>query len=177
MKPSAKIALVAGGYLVALLVASAAVALRVAATGGPAAQASSGMYAFGDAVLFVAVFGGLALIPTGAALWFLRPYARFWRTIAVLGLAVAVTGLVAAVLFAVGRHTAPSPLATAAAFAVLRILVAPLLALTFFVGVLFAPERRTRVAFFAATLMEATVSAYGGIVWFVPLLLQHWANA
>lgn len=63
-----KIAVVAGGYIAAFLVAATAVAIRIANTSGPDAQASSGMYAFGDALLFVAVFGVSALGPTGAAL-------------------------------------------------------------------------------------------------------------
>ena len=54
MKPFVKIAVVAGGYLAAFLMASAVVAIHFATTSGPNAQASSGMYAFGDALLFVA---------------------------------------------------------------------------------------------------------------------------
>lgn len=122
------------------------------------------MYAFGDAVLFVAVFGVAALVPTAAAFFFLRPYRPFWTGLSALGVAVAVTGIAAVILFAVGRHAAPSPLATWAAFAVLRILVAPVLALT-----IFAPHRSARPALLAATVTEAAVSAYGGAVWFVPL--------
>lgn len=99
--------------------ASAAVAIRVANTSDPDAQASSSMYAFGDALLFVAV----------------------------LGLAVAVTGVTAAILFAVGRHVTPSPLATWAGLSVLRILVAPLLALTFLVCTILSPNRSPRFAF------------------------------
>ncbi len=109
MKPIFKIALVAGGYVAAFLMASAVVAIRVANTSGPDAQASSGMYAFGDAVLFVAVFGVAALVPTGAALFFLRPYRRVWTALSASGLAVAVTGIAAAVLFALGRSATPRP--------------------------------------------------------------------
>ena len=173
MKPLFKVAGVAGGYMAALLMASAAVAIRVASTTGPDAQASSGMYAFGDALLFVAVFGVSALVPTGAALFFLRPYRHFWTVLSALGLAVAVTGATAAILFAVGRHATPSPLATWAGFSVLRILVAPLLALTFLVCTVLSPHRSPRFAFLAATVMEAAVSAYGGFVWFVPLFFHR----
>src|SRR5438093_7304313 len=133
MNASLKVGAVAGGYIAAFLVASAAVGIRLANTSGPDAQASSGMYAAGDALLFVAVFGVSALVPTGAALFFLRPYRHLWTGLSALGLAVAVTGVTAAILFAVGRHAAPLPLATWAGLSVLRILVAPLLALTFVV--------------------------------------------
>ena len=170
---SAKVAVVAGGYIVAFLVAAAAVAIRVANTSGPEAQAAGGMYAFGDVLLFVAMFGVAALVPTGAALFFLRPYRPFWTVLSALGLAVAVTGVTAAILFAVGRDATPSALATWAGFSVLRILVAPLLALTFLVCTIFSPHRTARLACLAATVMEAAVSAYGGFVWFVPLFLQR----
>lgn len=130
------------------------------------------MYAFGDAVLFVAVFGVAALVPTAAALFFLRPYRLFWSGLSALGVTAAVTGIAAVILFAVGRHAAPSPLATWAAFAVLGILVAPVLALTFLVCAIFAPHRSARLALLAATVMEGAVSAYGGFVWFVPLFFH-----
>src|SRR5882762_1774130 len=102
MKPFFKVGVVAIGYVVAILLASAAVAIRVATTSGPDAQASSGMHAFGDALLFVAVFGISALVPTAVALVFLRPYRQFWTLLSVVGLAVAVTGVIAAALFEVG---------------------------------------------------------------------------
>lgn len=170
MKPSLKVALVAGGYIAALLMASVAVGLRMATTSGPDAQASSGMYAFGDALLFVSVFGVCTLVPTGGALFFLRPYRHFWTALSALGLAVAVTGIAAAILFTVGRHAPPSLLATWAGISVLRILVAPLLVPAFLVCALFSPHRPPRLAFLAAAAMEATVSAYGAAVWFVPLI-------
>jgi hypothetical protein len=71
MKPVLKVAIVAGGYLLAFLMASAAVTLHAALTGESGAQASGGMAAFGDLVLFIAVFGAVALVPTGAAFFFL----------------------------------------------------------------------------------------------------------
>jgi hypothetical protein len=71
MKPVLKVAIIAGGYLLALLMASAAVALHAALTSESGAQTSGGMSAFGDVVLFVAVFGAVALVPTGAAFFFL----------------------------------------------------------------------------------------------------------
>lgn len=174
MTPVLRIASVAGGYVGAFLVASVAVALRVAATSGPDAQASSGMYAFGDAYLFIAVFGLLALVPTGAALYFLRPYRPVWIVLSALGLCVAVTGVAAAALFAVGRDSvAPSSLAAWADFSVLRILLAPILAPAFLVVALFTPYRFPRFALLTATAMELAVVAFAGAVWFVPLFFQR----
>jgi hypothetical protein len=173
MKPFLKVGVVAGGYMAAVLVASAAVGIRLATTSGPEAQASSGMYAAGDALLFVAVFGVAAVVPTGAALFFLRPHRRFWTVLSAFGLAVAGTGLAAATLFAMGRHAAPSPLATWAGLSVLRLLVAPLLALAFLVCTVLSPYRVSRLALLAATVVEVAVSVYGGFVWFVPLLFPR----
>ena len=173
MRPSLKIGLVAVGYIAAFVVASAAVAVRLAYTSGPDAQAASGMYAAGDAFLFVAVFGVVALVPTGAALLFLRPYRAFWRVLSAVGLCVAATGVTAVALYVVGRQTAPSPLATLAGFSVLRILVAPFLALAFLVCTLFSPYRFPRLAFLAAAALEIAVSAYAAFVWFVPMFFPR----
>jgi hypothetical protein len=170
MKPFLRVGVLAGGYIAAFLLAFAAVGVRLVSTSGPDAQASSGMYAFGDALLFVSVFSVAALVPTAAALFFLRPYRRFWTVLSAFGLGVAVTGLAAAALFALGRHAAPSPIATWAGLSVLRILVAPLLALTFLACAALSPYRFPRLAFLASAAIEAAASAYGGVVWFVPLL-------
>jgi hypothetical protein len=89
MKPLGKAASVAGGYLTAFLIAVAAVAIHVALTNGPIQQASSGMYAFGDLLLFFGVFAVLALVPTAAALFFFRRYRHFWTVVVSVGLALA----------------------------------------------------------------------------------------
>ena len=173
MKPWLRLGAVAAGYVAAFLVASAAVAVRVANTSGPDAQAASGMYAAGDAMLFVAVFGALALVPTGAALFYLRRCRPFWTVLAALGAVVAMTSLGAAGLFALGRHaTAPSLLATLGGLSMVVILIAPLFALGFLLCTVFSPYRVPRVVLLAAALAEAGVTAYGGLVWFVPLFFS-----
>jgi len=58
---------VIGGYVAACFLASGVVYVWELFTQGPIAQASSGMYAFGDLLLFIVIFGVLALIPTGLA--------------------------------------------------------------------------------------------------------------
>ena len=159
-------AIVVGGYVVAVAVASAAVAINVAATSGADRQGSSGMYAFGDSMLFLGVFGIAAIPATGAALYFLRSARGFWRPLSLIGIAIAGTGLAAAVLYLVGRGTAPgSALHEWAGFSVLRILIAPLFGLTFFLAGLFAPTRRERIAFLVATSMEAVAFAAIGLTW------------
>ena len=131
------------------------------------------MYAFGDTYLFITVFGLLALVPTGAALYFLRPYRPFWTVLSALGLCVAATGVAAAALFAIGSDAAaPSALAAWADVSVLRILLAPILAPAFLVVAVLSPYRAPRVALLTATVMELAVIAFAGVVWFVPLYFQ-----
>jgi hypothetical protein len=71
MNTLAKFGLVIGGYVAACLVASGAVYVHLLFTQGPIYQASSGMYAFGDLLLFIGVFGVLALFPTRLMVYFL----------------------------------------------------------------------------------------------------------
>ena len=66
-----KFGLVIGGYVAACLVAYGAVYVNDLFVDPAVLQASSGMSAFGDLILFVGVFGLLVLIPTGFALYFL----------------------------------------------------------------------------------------------------------
>ena len=62
-----KLALIAAGYALSFIGGLAAVALNELRISADDAQASSGMAAFGDVVLFVLVVGFLGLVPT----WFL----------------------------------------------------------------------------------------------------------
>ena len=170
MNAFARTGLVAAGYAGAFLLASAATAVRMAMTSGPEAQASSGMYAFGDSVVFVAVFGLAALLPTAVGLYFLRPYRMFWQALGVLALFVAATGVSAVALFELERQfPGPSVLVIMGAVSVLRILVAPLIAITFMVCGLLSPHRMPRLMLLGAAAAEALVACYGVIVWFVPL--------
>jgi len=70
MSGLAKVGLVIGGYILACLIAIGVVYAYEWSIPAAASQASSGMYAFGDLILFVSVFGFLALFPTGLALYF-----------------------------------------------------------------------------------------------------------
>src|SRR4051812_47540036 len=95
MRPSAKAGVVVLGLVLAFVAAWVAVDLRQRATQGPDAQASAGMYAFGDLVLGVGVFGVLALIPAALALVWLRPVARFWSALVAGALLFALIGVLA----------------------------------------------------------------------------------
>jgi hypothetical protein len=52
----------------------------------------------------------------------------------------------------------------------LRILLAPLFAIVFFLCVLFAPTRSIRIAFFGAAAIETVVFITVAFIWFHP----HW---
>ena len=65
-----KFGLVFGGYILACLGAVGAVYVNGLFIQDPT-QASAGMSAFGDSILFIGVLGVLALFPTGLALYFL----------------------------------------------------------------------------------------------------------
>ncbi len=76
MSKLTKLGLVIGGYVLACLAAGVSVYLHELLTQNAAAQASAGMYAFGDLVLFIGVAGFLMLFPTALALYFLVRYLR-----------------------------------------------------------------------------------------------------
>lgn len=94
----AKWGIVLGGYASAILIPSGIVWLHVVLTSGPEADASSGMYAFGDALLFIALFGMIAIIPTGAAAVFLGLRRTIIALLLLATLAVAAVGVVAFVV-------------------------------------------------------------------------------
>jgi hypothetical protein len=75
-------------------------------------------------------------------------------------LVLAATSAAAFVVMLVGRGAGARSLASAAAVASLRILIAPLFALAFAVSTVFAPSRKPRLALVAATAIEAMV--FGG---------------
>lgn len=172
MKGPSKAALVALGYAAALALATGAVAAHVAMTDPN--DASGGMQAFGDALLFVAVFGTVSLVPTGAALYWLRQHQGFWNAVSLLGLLLALTGVAAAVLFTLGRQAdTHTTLGAWAAFSVLRLLISPLSAMALGLAAVLARFATPRRLLLGAAVVEVLVSAYMGAMWFLPLLLQR----
>ena len=173
-KPILKVLGVLAGYSAALLAACVAVYIRQLNTQGPDAQASAGMYAFGDGMLFIEVFGGLALLPTGLGLYYLRPLRIFWTLLAIAAMPLAATGPVSVVLVALSSKVPnlPSFWQMGAAFGVLRMLGSPLLAASFLLGGCLAPTRFPRWTLMGATVIEGAVAAYAAFHWFIaPRLL------
>jgi hypothetical protein len=76
MSKLAKLSLVIAGYVLACLAAGGVVSIYQRFTQSAAAQASAGMSAFGDLLLFIFLFGVFALLPTGLGLYFLLGFIR-----------------------------------------------------------------------------------------------------
>ena len=162
LRPAAKIGIVAAGYVVAFGIATLVLSIYVAATSGPDRVTSSGMYAFGDSLVFLAVLGVAAVPATGAGLFFLRSRRTFWLVLSAGAVVVACTALVALVL-AVGPTSLR--MQTWAMLAPLRVLVAPLLALFFLLSAIFAPIRSARVGLLIASAIEAVSFAIVAFTW------------
>lgn len=166
--PAAKAGIVAGGYVAAFLIATGVVWIYVSQTMGPDRDASSGMYAFGDAMLFLVMFSAAAVIPTGAGLYFLRPYRPFWIALSGAALIIAATGVAAIVTYFATRSAEQhSVLHLWGAFAVLRLLVAPIFAGGFFGAGILAPGGRWRPILFIASAIEAAIFACMVLAWVV----------
>lgn len=167
MKTSTKILLVMIGYVIAFVLACLATGVYAVLFDSPAQQASSGMAAFGDALLFLGVFVLATLPATGLALFFLRAYPAFWYVLSSGSLVVASTSVAALATYVVPvRLTGNDWLANWQIFSPLRLLLAPLLALAFFVAMLFAPTRWPRSGLFCASAMEAVAFACIAWIWF-----------
>jgi len=139
MRSVVKAGLAGAGYVAALAIALAVVAIHMVVTNGQGAQASGGMYAFGDCLLFVAVFGVAAVPAACVSLFFLRQCPPFWLVLSVIAPGMAVTGLAALFDYVVARTADPhSALYAWSGVALLRILAAPLLGMSFFLCGVFA---------------------------------------
>lgn len=172
MKPLTRIAAIVAGYLLAFLLAVAVVALDVALTDGPDRQASAGMASFGDAFLFLGVFGLAAIPPTAAALWALRGYRGFWLGLIVGGAVSAATGLVSLIAYFGWRADRAYPCAQwLSMLTPVRMLFAPMLAMLLIVAALCAPSRGARIALGGAALIEVLA-----FVCFVAVLFGSYAG-
>src|SRR5260221_14729414 len=95
MRPLTKVAIVFLGFVLALAIAYIALKVYVARTAGPDREQYAAMFAFGDSLLFLGVFGAAAVPAISAALYFLRPYPTFCRLLSTATLAVSVTSIAA----------------------------------------------------------------------------------
>jgi hypothetical protein len=91
----AKAGIVAAGYAAALALAYGVVSIYLSRTSGPDRDTYAAMYAFGDALLFLGVFGAASTMPTGLAFVFLWQRRNFWFAFCAAAFLAAMTGLVA----------------------------------------------------------------------------------
>ena len=165
----AKPGIVIAGYVAAVIIATVAVNLRFLHQSAQA-QNSPGMYAWGDLILFLEVYGLVAIVPTALALYFLRPIRTFWTAFSIGALAFAVTGSLAALMVALGyRETTQSFLAILAAFGALREMMSPAAAVIFVLATLTAPTRRPRLVLLVAAVIEGDLGLYSFFQWFAPI--------
>ena len=169
MNRLSKIGVVLGGYAGALFVTWGAFYVYVLMR-KDVGSGSGGMQAFGDSLLFIGVFCLLALIPTALALYFLRPFKKFWTVFSIASLALAATGPVFAVLM--GRlHQSHAAAVVVGFFGLLKVLGSPLLSLGFVICAIIAPGGRSRWRLVGAAAIEFTVCAYA---FFCLLVVGHW---
>lgn len=158
MKPSSRILPIVAGYVAALVLAIAVVGVNFALKRGQDNQASSGMSAFGDAILFLGVFGLAAIPATGAGLFLLRPHGQFWRAASVVAVAIAATGIAALVDYLVsGTSNGGSLRGTWSILSPLRLLLAPAFAVVLSLAGVFSPGRAARRALLGASVIEFTI--------------------
>lgn len=166
MKTITKVALVVLGYVVAAFVAYQAVVVHMALTANDS-KGADGMYAFGDSLLFIGISGLIALLPTGAAIYFFRANKSLWSGLSTAALFVGVTAPLAVLAYAVPLGGAFEILS---GLALLRLFLCPLLFFIFLVCGAFSSASTSRKKLFLASALEAVVLGYILFSW---LFGQH----
>jgi len=168
MKRFSKLGMVLAGYAAALLVSVAVFYIYVLARKVLTPDAG-GMQAFGDFLLFLALLGFSALIPSGLAMYFSRTSQKFWTVFSIASLLLATTGLIVALIM--GKLPQSSWVAWVGLIGLLEVMGSPLFAVGFGISAVFAPDRRSRWFLIAAASIEVAVIAY---VAFCIFVLRHW---
>jgi hypothetical protein len=161
-----KIALVLGGYALAVVAAVVAGWLYDAWAARQTFDTSGGMYAGGQLLQALGAFLLVALAPTALALWFLRGNELFWNAVAVAALAFAATGLVAVLVPQASPRTVPLMLFDLLGLA--QLLGVPLWLAAFALFARLAPSARARRTLTLAVACEAVIGVCAAVHWFVP---------
>ncbi len=164
--------MIVAGYSLAVIVTFGVVAIYVMLTSGPDRDASSGMYAFGDLLLFLTLFGGLSFVPTGIALFLMRRSKIFWSICSVVALSIAAVCLISEIVWYVHWITRPTDLKTFTFWEALTIPVmfcSPFLFLTFG-GAALAATRIFKWLLGSAAVLEG-LCCVGFIAWFAKLVV------
>lgn len=168
MRTRTKMGIVAGGYLLAAGAGMGAGALYDARMAAMPYDTSGGMYAAGESMAAFAAFFVVALLPTAAALWFLRGNHRFWQAVAVASFAFAGLGLIAALATMAARGTPGHPAAIALElYGLAQLLGVPLWTAAMVVFACLAPTRTARRLLVAAIGIELVIGACAAFHWFL----------
>lgn len=151
------------GFVLALGVAAAAVWLHTALSSLPPEEASGGMAAFGDLVLFVGVFCIFAVVPSFRLLKLLQGCRAFWWAWGSVAALISVTGVVAGLVYLAPDFTHAQQFPLIASLAPLRILATLPLVVAFALSGLFAPQRWTRKLLVGCASAEAIVFAVAAV--------------
>jgi hypothetical protein len=162
MRPATQLILIAGAYALALAGGAGAVALNEMMIPPDVSQASGGMVAFGDMVLFVLVAGLLGLLPTWFLLKLALSAAPRWTLAGLLLLAAAgPASWLATAYLAGGPPVAGATgqlgawLGVAIAFlAIPRIVLGPVVVMLEAAAMALTPNRRTRLVLGAGMLLD-----------------------
>ena len=166
-----KLLLLGLGYLLAFIIAAGVVALRVALTGGADREASGGMHAFGDLLLFLFAFGTASLVPTAASLFLMRRSALFWTISVIFALLVAAACLLSVAAWFLRLHF-PGAIGGYTVWEALAIPVfvaSPFLLVSFGIAMRAARGLHRRMLGVAVAI-EAVCTIYA-LAWLVSLLL------
>jgi hypothetical protein len=163
MKKLLKPGLVLASYVVAFVIAFALAWLRKRSLQAvDPVQFYGGMYGFGDLLFFCGLFGALTLIPTAMALYFLRPFPKFWNFISIAALILASTAPIAVILFFLFHGSnAPGWENTISFVAVVKVMATPFFAFGFLITACISPPQPRRWALFTAAAIEAAVCVCG----------------
>jgi hypothetical protein len=148
------------GYVAACFVGSAAVWFKNVGISDAETTASSGMFAFGDAITFIAAFSVAAIAPSIGLLQLVRFGPRFWGIYARASFIIASTGLLLTLLLFLKTSAGHSPLSTLQSVAILRVFTAPFILLMFVPGVFFAGGNSRMILLAACGIELATVCAF-----------------
>lgn len=162
MKAATSIAL---GFMTAFCVAAAVVWLRNRLFTLAPADASSGMAAFGDLVLFGGVLILGSAVPAVWLLQSLRGVRGFWPVWTAVAVFLALTGLISGFLYVTPNFTGAHHFPAIHSLAPLRILSAVPLAIGFALSGALAPLQTSRIVLFGCAAAEGIILAAAALKW------------
>jgi len=147
------------GFAASIVVAASVVWLRALVFPLPQVEASGGMAAFGDFLLFGGVFSLFAIIPTIRLLRTLEGCPSFWKTWSSIAMLITATGLIAGIAYLAPSNTHSQQLQMINVLSPLRLLGAVPLAIGFILSALHTPQSTTKKIFLGCAGMEVVTVA------------------